>query len=63
MNSGFRRMENVFQSGEVTGTAAAMAVRQNRVPRAVPVADLQAELRRRGFMTSQKDRLERRKQS
>jgi len=63
MNSGFRRMENVFQSGEVAGTAAALAVRQSRTPRALAVADLQAELRRHGFMTSQKDRLERAKRA
>ncbi len=33
MNSAFRRMKNASQSGEVVGTAAALAVRTKQTPR------------------------------
>ncbi len=58
MNSTFRRMENSFQSGEVAGTAAAMAVKKGLAPRSLPVAELKAQLRKNGFKTCQKDRQE-----
>jgi hypothetical protein len=56
MNSGFRRMENVFQSGEVGGTAAGMAVKTGTTPRQLPVEELQAELEKQGLETSQRKR-------
>jgi len=56
MNSTFRRMENSFQSGEVAGTAAALAALSGVTPRALPVRELQDELRRNGFKTCQRDR-------
>jgi hypothetical protein len=56
MNSAFRRMESAFQSGEVAGTAAAMAASRGKTPRELPVKVLQAELRRHGFKTCQKER-------
>lgn len=63
MNSTFRRMENSFQSGEVAGTAAAMAFQKGLMPRDLPVAQLKAELRKNGFKTCQKDRQEQQKQA
>ncbi|MGB9625383.1 MAG: FAD-dependent oxidoreductase [Phycisphaerae bacterium] len=56
MASAFRRMESCFQSGEVGGTAAALAAEGGITPRQLSVRDLKAELRRHGFMTSQADR-------
>lgn len=55
MNSGFRRMENAFQSGEVGGTAAGMAVKKRTTPRGLSVKALQAELRKHGLKTNQAD--------
>ncbi len=55
MNSAFRNMENAFQSGEVGGTAAGMAVKERGMPRRLPVSQLQAELRKNGVLTSQAD--------
>ena len=55
MNSGFRRMENAFESGEVAGTAAALAVQKHKTPRSLSVAELKKTLRGNGFKTSQED--------
>jgi len=55
MNSGFRRMENAFESGEVTGTAAALGVQKEQMPRSLAVAELKEVLRKNGFRTSQGD--------
>lgn len=55
MNSGFRRMENAFQSGEVAGTAAALAVAKQQVPRSLPVEVLKNTLRQNKFRTCQAD--------
>jgi hypothetical protein len=55
MNSAFRNMEVSFQSGEVGGTAAGMAVKQGVMPRKLPVSELKAELRKHGVLTSQAD--------
>ena len=52
-NSAFRRMENAFQSGEVRGTAAGMAAAAGTTPRRLAVTELQAEVHRNGFRTSQ----------
>jgi hypothetical protein len=56
MASSFRRMENAFQSGEVGGTAAALAARQGTTPRRLSVKELKSELRKHGLKTSQADR-------
>ncbi len=56
MNSGFRRMENAFESGEVAGTAAALAVQKQQMPRALSVSELKNVLRKGGFKTCQADR-------
>jgi len=55
MNSGFRRMENAFQSGEVAGTAAALAVQKQQMPRSLSVSELKEVLRKNGFRTCQTD--------
>lgn len=55
MNSAFRNMEVSFQSGEVGGTAAGMAVKERLMPRKLPVTELQVELRKHGLLTSQAD--------
>ncbi len=55
MNSGFRRMENAFESGEVAGTAAALAAQKQQTARSLAVAELKEILRRNGFKTSQAD--------
>jgi hypothetical protein len=52
MNSAFGRMENAFQSGEVGGTAAALAIDLGVNPRALPVDMLQADLREKGVKTN-----------
>lgn len=52
-NSAVRRMESAFQTGEVAGTAAFLALEKGVAPRKLPVEALQAELRRAGFHTSQ----------
>jgi hypothetical protein len=56
MSSAFRRMESAFQSGEVAGTAAAMAANRGSTPRELPVSEFQGELRRHGLKTCQKER-------
>jgi len=55
MNSAFRNMEVSFQSGEVGGTAAGMALKERLMPRKLPVPQLQEELRKHGLLTSQAD--------
>jgi hypothetical protein len=55
-NSAIRRMESAFQTGQVGGTAAALAVRGGVTPRKVPLEELRGELRKTGFKTSQADR-------
>lgn len=55
MNSGFRRMENAFESGEVAGTAAALAVHKQQMPRSLSVSELKEILRKNGFRTCQAD--------
>jgi len=53
MNSAFRRMENAFQSGEVAGTAAALAAINGTTPRNLDVGRLQRELTGSGFNVRQ----------
>ena len=55
MNPGFRRMENAFESGEVAGTAAALAVQKQQMPRSLSVSVLKDALRKNGFKTCQAD--------
>ena len=55
MNSGFRRMENAFQTGEVAGTAAGMSAKSSLAPRKLSVRELQQELKKHGFKTNQGD--------
>jgi hypothetical protein len=55
MNSGFRRMENAFESGEVAGTAAGLAVQKQQTPRSLIIMELKETLRKNGFHTSQTD--------
>jgi hypothetical protein len=45
MNSAFRRMESAFQSGEVAGTATAMAANRGSTPHELPVSELQGPYR------------------
>ena len=54
LNSGGpRRMENVFQMGEVAGIAAAMAVKERTTPRKLSVKELRPELIKKGLKTNQ----------
>ncbi|HEV7298320.1 MAG TPA: FAD-dependent oxidoreductase [Tepidisphaeraceae bacterium] len=55
-NATFRKQESVHQSGQVCGTAAAMAAERGIVPRQLPAADLKQRLRSQDFLTSQADR-------
>jgi len=55
-NATFRKQESVHQSGQVCGTAAAMAAKADVTPRQLPVPALKEALRSQGFMTSQADR-------
>jgi len=48
-NSSTRQMFRVFTVGEVAGLAAAMAVRKNVTPRALPYAELKAGMIERGI--------------
>ena len=52
-NSAIRRMESAFQTGEVAGTAAYMALKERITPRKLAVKELQAELTRSGVKTNQ----------
>ncbi|HLL89370.1 MAG TPA: FAD-dependent oxidoreductase [Tepidisphaeraceae bacterium] len=55
-NSAFRKQESVHQSGQVVGTAAAMAAARGITPRQLDVQQLKAKLRADGLLTSQADR-------
>ena len=52
-NSAIRRMESAFQTGEVAGTAAYMALKEKIMPRKLAVKELQAELTRAGVKINQ----------
>jgi hypothetical protein len=56
-NSSIRKMETAFQSGQVAGTAAALAAKNGTTPRNLAVTDVQAALKADNFMVSQKQRL------
>jgi len=51
----FRVIQTAAMSGEVAGLAASMAAERNILPDALPVADLQAELKKRGFILDMRD--------
>lgn len=55
MNSGFRRMENAFQTGEVAGTAAGICAKSSLTPRRISVRELQQELKKNGLKTNQRE--------
>lgn len=52
-NSTVRKMESVFQTGEVGGTAAALAALKGVTPRELPVGDLQAVLLKNNVIINQ----------
>lgn len=56
-NSGLRRMENVFQAGQVVGTAAALAARRGCDPRHLLLGELRERLEADGIATSARWRL------
>ncbi len=55
-NSTIRKMETAFQSGQVAGTAAALAALAGVTPRELPVSRLQAHLEKAGLYVSQEAR-------
>jgi hypothetical protein len=56
-NSAIRQMQSSFQSGQIGGTAAALAVKSGKSPRALSIKTLQAQLKQDGMMISQAHRL------